>query len=179
MEYEIEVGLNIFPPARVFHRGVKASSRTHKIRFYKFLCDFFLWLKILACCLRAFKYLFVLPTESHSPQQRANQESHLPERSCPLPMGYQQEPPQVCWGGTQQLLWHIFHFFFYVEFLCVRCTVYNFRARIQLNMIWTLCPGCSEGQLPHRSYYGCLFEDDWPCSPHEGWQSQYDQLTWS
>lgn len=41
-----------------------------------------------------------LHQDPHSPQQRDDQEGHLPERRGPLPVGCQQEPPQVCWGGT-------------------------------------------------------------------------------
>lgn len=38
-------------------------------------------------------------TDSLPPQQRAVQESDLPERCCLMPLGYEQEPTQGCRGG--------------------------------------------------------------------------------
>lgn len=63
-------------------------------------------------------FTFFLPTDPHSPQQRDDQASHLPERDGPLSMGHQREPPQVCWGGTLQLLNMFYLFngtFFYIS----------------------------------------------------------------
>lgn len=37
-----------------------------------------------------------LHKDPHSAQQRADQEGHLPERRGILPLGCQQESPQVC-----------------------------------------------------------------------------------
>lgn len=38
-------------------------------------------------------------TDPYPPQQRAVQESHLPEWCCILPLGFQQEPTQGHRGG--------------------------------------------------------------------------------
>ena len=39
-------------------------------------------------------------TDALPPQQRADQQSHLPEWSCPLPLGSQQEPTKDRRGGV-------------------------------------------------------------------------------